>query len=491
MKNKTTIVKWYYGAILMLFLILTPIIIFWPRQSSRQTKNPRDFVSTVHEHLDHSAFFPDAFTTPQDVTKACLECHPSAAKDLMKTSHYTWERGPVKIPGRDISLKIGKKNLLNNFCIGIQGNEASCSSCHAGYGWKDNLPISKKEEDVDCLICHDWSGTYAKGKSGMPQKGVNLQVVAQAVGYSKRDNCGKCHMYGGGGMGVKHGDLDNSLVNPSQVVDVHMSKNSMLCIDCHKTEHHQIKGQAYSVSVVANQNALDCTDCHAETPHKNQRLNAHVEALACQTCHIPSFSRKAPTKMYWDWSKAGDNKRKDDHLTYLKIKGEFIYEQNVLPEYAWFNRSVERYLLGDKIDHGKTTVLNKPRGDIHDASAKIWPFKVHRAKQPYDKENDYLMAPTTSGAGGYWHDFNWDKALRLSEKNTGLAYSGKYGFADTVMYWPLSHMVTAKEKSLQCNDCHGKNANRFDWKALGYGGDPIARGGRQTQELLQAANLKE
>ncbi|WP_227842163.1 hypothetical protein [Vreelandella zhuhanensis] len=34
------------------------------------------------------------------------------------------------------------------------------------------------------------------------------------------------------------------------------------------------------------------------------RLNEHTRALACQTCHIPTFARGGvPTKMGWDWSR--------------------------------------------------------------------------------------------------------------------------------------------------------------------------------------------
>ena len=60
---------------------------------------------------------------------------------------------------------------------------------------------------------------------------------------------------------------------------------------------------------------------------------------------------------------------------------------------------------------------------------------------------------------------------------TGLAYSGQYGFAQTDMYWPLSHMVVPSQKALGCTDCHGPRG-RFDWNALGYTGDPIQIGGR-------------
>ncbi len=51
------------------------------------------------------------------------------------------------------------------------------------------------------------------------------------------------------------------------------------------------------------------------------------------------------------------------------------------------------------------------------------------------------------------------------------------GFADTEMYWPLSHKVAPKSKALRCLDCHGPDG-RMDFKALGYPGDPALVGGR-------------
>ena len=36
-------------------------------------------------------------------------------------------------------------------------------------------------------------------------------------------------------------------------------------------------------------------------------------------------------------------------------------------------------------------------------------------------------------------------------------YSGKYGFIETVSYWPTTHMVAPKEKALACAECHAKN----------------------------------
>jgi hypothetical protein len=186
-----------------------------------------------------------------------------------------------------------------------------------------------------------------------------------------------------------------------------------------------------------------------------------------------------PTKIYWDWSQAGQAGRTDDHFTYLKIKGEFIYEKNFKPTYLWFNGDNEyRYILGDKIDPNNVTYINKPAGDINDKDAKIFPFKLHIAKQPYDSVNNYLLQPVTSGAGGFWTTFDWNSAFELAAPITGLEYSGQYGFTETYMYWATTHMVQPAENALQCDSCHG-DESRMDWEALGYPGDPIEWGGRK------------
>ncbi|MDH3943008.1 MAG: cytochrome C, partial [Anaerolineae bacterium] len=158
-------------------------------------------------------------------------------------------------------------------------------------------------------------------------------------------------------------------------------------------------------------------------------------------------------------------------------KGSFVYETNFTPEYYWFNGSVDRYLLGDQIDPTMVTNINRPLGDITDISAKIYPFKVHRAKQIYDTIYNYLIQPKTVGEGGYWTEFDWDLAARLGSEYTGLPYSGMYGFADTQMFWTMGHMVQPASAALQCTACHGEEG-RMDWLALGYPGDPIEWGGR-------------
>ena len=220
-----------------------------------------------------------------------------------------------------------------------------------------------------------------------------------------------------------------------------------------------------------------CTDCHAPDLHADERINAHVQTVACQTCHVPAVALDEPTKISWDWSTAGQN-LPEDHYTFLRIKGSFVYEKNVIPQYLWYNGNLSyRYLLGDTIDPTKVTVLDQPAGNISDRTAKIFPFKIHVAKQPYDAVYNYLLAPITAGDGGFWTTFDWNSAFKLAEPVTGLKYSGQYGFAETTMYWPSTHMVQPAANALQCNDCHSANG-RLDWKALGYPGDPMVWGGR-------------
>jgi octaheme c-type cytochrome (tetrathionate reductase family) len=304
-------------------------------------------------------------------------------------------------------------------------------------------------------------------------------VAAQSVGRPTRLNCGSCHFNGGGGNAVKHGDLDESLYFPSESVDVHMGRYNFECVDCHRTEDHNIRGYMMSVSPYEH-DRIACTDCHTGLVHQDARLNTHLTAVACQTCHIPAGALRDATKTDWDWSTAGQDLPEDPHV-YLKIKGSFVYADNLQPTYAWFNGNSVRYIKGDSVDPTQPTLISAPIGSITDPNAQIWPFKLHTARQPYDALYNYLLIPKTVGEGGYWTDFNWDQAFRLNEANTGLAYSGQYDFAPTEMYWTQTHMVQPKENALLCNDCHGENG-RLDWEALGYFGDPLLWGGR-TQQL--------
>ena len=86
---------------------------------------------------DHAKFkiLQEPFESAHDVTAACLSCHTNRDKEVMATSHWMWQR-EEEIPGKG-KVWLGKRNILNNFCIGTKSNEATCTRCHIGYGWSD------------------------------------------------------------------------------------------------------------------------------------------------------------------------------------------------------------------------------------------------------------------------------------------------------------------------------------------------------------------
>jgi octaheme c-type cytochrome (tetrathionate reductase family) len=434
-------------------------------------------LASIAAAADHKDRIKGPVTDGPGITRQCLGCHENASAEVMKTTHWTWS-AKQDINGKTVDR--GKKNTINNFCVSIAANWPRCTSCHAGYGWKDNSFDFSDPSKVDCLVCHDTTGTYIKEATGAgnPDAKVDLLRVAQNVGKPSRVNCGACHFFGGGGDAVKHGDLDSSMEFPERNVDVHMasSGNNFQCQDCHATKGHKIMGQAMVVSP-AGRDHIGCENCHGASPHKQSRLNQHFASVACQTCHIPYFAKELPTKMSWDWSTAGKDITPEptDKLgkhTYDKKKGDFTWGKMVTPTYAWYNGEAGAYLTGDKMDPSQVTKLTWPKGDIKDRKAKIYPFKTHTGKQIYDSKQNIFITPKVFGADGYWKAFDWAKAAQLGMAGSGLPYSGEYGFAPTIMYWRLNHMIAPKTQALSCLDCHG-DQGRMDWKALGYKGDPI------------------
>ena len=412
------------------------------------------------------------FKTPGEVTETCLSCHTERGAEVMASSHWNWTRREY-VKGRGIR-EIGKKNILNNFCIGVSSNLEGCDSCHAGYGLVDSNFDFAKPANIDCLACHDNSGTYAKGRGGMPKPDVNLTEVAQHVGRPQRANCGTCHFFGGGGNNVKHGDLEQSMFDPSRDIDVHMASDgaNLVCVDCHQAPNHRMLGKSYSVSSM-NRNRVECEHCHGENPHDTAVLNEHTIKVACQTCHIPTYAKANATKMTWDWSTAGrlengqpfETHDKNGNLVYASIKGTFTWATNVTPEYEWFNGTASHYLLGDRIGTARPVAINTLYGSYADRASKIVPVKIHRANQIYDPKTGLLIQPKlfapTAGEGAFWKDFDWQRSAAEGMKTVGLPYSGTYAFVATEMTLPLNHMVAPKGQAVGCSQCHRREGSRM------------------------------
>ena len=385
--------------------------------------------------------------------------------------------------------------------MNIKSNEARCTSCHAGYGWKDDNFDFADQSKVDCLVCHEQTGKYKKFPAGAGHPVAKEKVfkgnkktyyppdwnkTAMSVARPARKNCGTCHFFGGGGDGVKHGDLDSSLMKPNKELDVHMGTDGQNfdCTRCHSTSLHNIAGRVYSTPASKDRKSLvendltakiTCESCHTATPHKtNAKANDHTDKVACQSCHIPTFARVNPTKMWWDWSTAGKKKNgkpytvKDEmgKPTYMTKKGDMRWEKNVKPEYYWYNGSIKHLTVKDTIDPSGVVEMNSPEGDMTDENARIFPFKVHRGKQPYDKVNKNfvllnLFPDNKKDTDAYWKGYDWEKSATSAMKAAGLPASGEYDFVETSYVFPTTHMVAPKEHAVACSECHIKTGSRL------------------------------
>ena len=103
-----------------------------------------------------------------------------------------------------------------------------------------------------------------------------------------------------------------------------------------------------------------------------------------------------------------------------------------------------------------------------------------RGKQPYDALSKTLAAVQTVGVDGYWTTFDWDTAIARGMAAMGESFSGRYGFVETEMTWPIAHMVAPADEALGCPSCHAK-----DGRLAAIGGVYIP--GRDSNRILDIA----
>jgi len=401
----------------------------------------------------------------------------------MATSHWTWNNLDAAS-----GQVLGKKNVINNFCIATASNEPRCTSCHVGTGWKDNTFDFTDKTKVDCLVCHDTTGTYKKTPTaaGAPDPTVNLTLVAQNAGKSTRKTCGACHFFGGGADAVKHGDLDSTMTNPLRAVDVHMGTDgaNFTCARCHSNTDTPENAQDFhgtNYPPTTPDHEL-CQKCHTASPHTDARLNTHTARVSCQACHIPAFARGGKyTKQWWDWSTAGNRnpdgtqrvvKDANGNTTYDSMKGNFEWKDKVVPEYRWFNGSVTYATLDTPITPGQRLTINQLHGSVSDAKARLFPVKHFTGKQPYDAGTGklavpHLFATSPTDLAAYWKSYDWNASLTAGQAAVGRTYSGTMGVVETEMFWIQNHMVAPKEQALACADCHSPGG-RVEFAKLGY-----------------------
>lgn len=489
---------------------------------------------------DHTKFdlLKGPFASGSEVTAACLSCHTEASNQVMHSVHWTWSYANAAT-----GQQLGKAHELNSFCGNVASNETRCTSCHAGYGWTDvRQPMPDDPTKVDCLVCHDTSGQYAKQDNlagnppldpvkpgaktitGADAVAVDLARAALSAGTPRRENCGGCHFYGGGGDNVKHGDLSSVLFDPPRDVDVHMSKDgaNMTCEACHVSESHVLAGSRYETDVTdphaasrkpgEARDTAACSSCHGEKPHKGPnpvlaiKLNDHTDRIACQTCHVPEFARGGvATKTAWDWSTAGrlkDGKPFSEEgfiqsngkalQSYLSTKGSFEWAENVVPHYAWSNGAMRYTLPEEQIDPTLGVEINRIEGQPGAADARIAPFKRMTGKQAYDTLRKVLLFNHVYGPGdgsALWSYFDWSKSLTAAMRYVGLDFSGQFDFVETRMYWPIAHQVAPKEAALDCAACHAENGRMAAVAGVYLPGGGLNLGAKLGMVLLALAAL--
>ena len=452
----------------------------------------------------HTGFFTDNEYTG---TQSCLNCHGLLGQDMLTRAHFTWEGVASNITGFEGEIH-GKNDLLNNFCIAVPTNEGRCAECHAGYGYDDKNFDFGDMKNVDCLVCHDQTGTYVKGKTsaGLPDPAVDLGAVARSVaqngGVPTLKNCIGCHANAGGGDNVKHGDLAMALLDTTREFDVHMGTDgaNLDCVACHGVKKdpagdlidHGIGGMPYHSVDEGVQKT--CVDCHGDAASIHvattvEPIIANHTRLACQVCHIPTFARNTPTKTEWYWETAGDLERvpvtdpETNRPDYDAKKGDFVWANNVRPTLRYFDGKWNRFIINANDTFTETPVpLGEPSADYTTAGAMIYPFKKMIGNQPADLNNNTVLVPHLFGPKGgpnpYWAKYDWNLALQDGAAYTGQTYSGEFQFVDTVMYLTVNHEVAPKEQAYgmdgACADCHG--GNQIDWTELGWTDEPAPFG---------------
>ncbi len=132
----------------------------------------------------------------------------------------------------------------------------------------------------------------------------------------------------------------------------------------------------------------------------------------------------------------------------------------MIPEYGWFDGQMRYTTVDTHFDINNQPIpINAYQGTRADGSSRIWPFKRMRTWQPFDTGNGTLVYTHLWGddTDAYWGNYDMGKAIARGMKDFGLDYSGKFGYLETVSYWPITHMVAPKENALGCRECHSDN----------------------------------
>jgi len=420
---------------------------------------------------------PHADLTFAEYPANCLSCHYTEAMEMQSSTHYKWVGETPDMANSTGTIQGKLSNAVNSYCINIKGDWPVCGSCHVGRGKKPDSPDAGLE-NIDCLVCHNEEYSTSRTRLSDGSMGVKSPTdsMVQNISAPTRASCLSCHAKAGGADGVKRGDISLATAhNSDPEFDVHMntSGKDLSCQKCHVFENHLVIGKGSDLRPTDDINRgseLSCTTCHTDKDsqggHDNSTIDRHVSRVSCQTCHIPIYA-KFPTEVYRDWQIHHDGQPADGnsgpgHPLTLK-------EGNLVPEYKFWNRISDNYLLGDDASliynaSKDTYQTSLPLGDVQEG--KIYPFKYKKANQPMTVADSRLIALDTFE----YLKVSGDVITSIQKGLVNMGYSAEepYVWVESDTYQLLNHGISPSSSALQCNSCH-ENTSRMDLQgALGY-----------------------
>ena len=442
-----------------------------------------------------------------------------------------------------------------------------CGQCHMGGQYAAPLgdmmpgytPTDDEREAIDCLICHAQAYDMnlkqvvadPNGRTRWDQD--RTMKAAMSVTKTTAQTCLRCHQHNMGGD-IYVDPLDSSYFQPmvntgyttkrvlhpgskrgtpySPSWDVHAAAG-MNCTECHVTEGHYIARGTNTTTLMANDIPhydITCEGCHSAEPHEENEelddfLNAHVETVACVTCHIPSLQEDNATMrdfatptfeehpgiwVYTDTEKetAPGKAMKyvwwDGDATFLgnavgeNPNGENLYRfykpQHVWPEYSDFDY--------------KTWYEETMRPIASARPSKLYPLKVYNGRQhidlqnmgpfggmfvPYNLPTYYTTGDPDLAAkkemahpmmammyGSMFKYYMMDRFMRYMDVDgwSTAAYEDAKDLRHVEPRWipadasmEVSHAIR-REGALTCTNCHSPEGV-VDWPALGFSPDDV------------------
>ena len=426
----------------------------------------------------------------------CLQCHTTQAHEVHSSVMYQWEGAtPDMASGPEKQGKIS--GAVNSYCVNILGNWDVCGNCHVGLG-RPPTPEATTDQlsNIDCMVCHQ-SAYRRKKVDGLfvPDEGamtISMDQAARTVHPPGRYNCLQCHAKAGGGDAVKRGDLTMAQISTTdRDFDVHMATTGgdMRCQECHTFTDHKVAGKGSDLRPTDSADVPECSDCHSnmigEDGHEGDYVERHISRVACQTCHIPIYAKDAADSPS---SEATETHRTwlETHSTAAPFHPTLHTDNDLIPEYRFWNRKSSNYLLHDVAEIDPATgryPTSRPLGDVADSQAKLYAFKYKTAEQPFAHDKSKLIAIDTSVF------FATGDPIAATEQglvNMGLSANEPYSWIETDTFQMLNHQVSSGDAALDCNDCHGSTARMNLQGELGY-----ALKGPQSQVCYQCHGRKE